>query len=80
MNAAQNVADRRVRSAAQVAINWCSCKGVIPMSGARSREQVLEVLGGYHLKEEREGGREESDEMIWKLTESEMNELQEDLT
>lgn len=67
IDAVQSVADRRGKSAAQVAINWGVCKGIIPLCGARNEEQVLEAVGGAM-------GQEGTD---WKLTESEIAELDE---
>jgi pyridoxine 4-dehydrogenase len=58
------VADRRGKSAAEVAINWCICKGVIPICGARDSAQVSEALRGATDQEGR-------------LTESEISELDE---
>mmetsp|Transcript_23382 Transcript_23382/g.50629 ORF Transcript_23382/g.50629 Transcript_23382/m.50629 type:complete len:128 (-) Transcript_23382:879-1262(-) len=65
-NAVRDVGDRRGKSAAYVAINWCVCKGIIPLCAARNREQVLEAVGGF----EGDGGS-------WRLTESEANGLYE---
>ena len=60
------MAERRGKSPAQVAINWIICKGVTPLCGARNGEQVLEAVGGAT-------GPDGS----WRLTVSEMNELDE---
>ncbi|KAL7535771.1 hypothetical protein ACHAWF_007570, partial [Thalassiosira exigua] len=67
ISAVREVADRRGKTAAQVALNWGVCKGVVPISGARSREQVLEAAGGF---EDGGGSR-------WRLTEAEVGMLDE---
>ena len=35
----------------QVAINWCICKGTIPIPGAKNREQAKQNIGalGWNL-------------------------------
>ena len=35
---------------AQVAINWCLCKGTIPIPGAKSIQQVEEALGALNWR------------------------------
>ncbi|KAL7531746.1 hypothetical protein ACHAXR_009830 [Thalassiosira sp. AJA248-18] len=66
IDAVQRIAEKRGKSAAQVAINWNLVKGIIPLCGARNEEQVLDALGGAT-------GPEGS----WRLTESEVDELDE---
>jgi pyridoxine 4-dehydrogenase len=38
---------------AQVALNWCICKGTIPIPGAKNPSQALENLGalGWRLND-----------------------------
>ncbi|MEH2083496.1 MAG: aldo/keto reductase [Nostoc sp.] len=47
----QEVAQFRNKTMSQVAINWCICKGTIPIPGAKSVEQAKENLGalGWQL-------------------------------
>eukprot|EP00667_Euglena_gracilis_P006845 EG_transcript_6896 len=47
----QAVAQQRRRTVAQVALNWCMCKGAVPIVGARSKAQVRDNLGalGWRL-------------------------------
>jgi len=47
----QEVAQSRNKTMSQVAINWCICKGTIPIPGAKSVEQARENIGalGWHL-------------------------------
>jgi pyridoxine 4-dehydrogenase len=47
----REVAKSRNKSLAQVAINWCICKGTIPIPGAKSVEQAKENIGalGWQL-------------------------------
>lgn len=42
------------RSPAQVAINWLICKGVLPLAGAKTREQALENTGalGWEMSDQ----------------------------
>ena len=44
------------KSPAQVAINWCICKGAVPIPGAKTSRQASENAGGF-------GWRLEADEM-----------------
>lgn len=48
-----SIAAARGKTAAQVAINWCSCKGVMPLVGAKTLKQAEENLGsvGWQLSE-----------------------------
>jgi pyridoxine 4-dehydrogenase len=55
----QAVARDRDRSMAQVALNWCMCKGTMPIPGAKSVAQAEENMGA----------------MGWKLDAGEMAEL-----
>lgn len=34
----------------QVAINWCLCKGTIPIPGAKSIQQLEEALGALNWR------------------------------
>ena len=45
------VAAARGKSVPQVAVNWCICKGAVPIPGARSLPQARDVLGaaGWRL-------------------------------
>lgn len=47
----QEVAQSRNKTMSQVAINWCICKGTIPIPGAKSVEQARENIGalGWQL-------------------------------
>ena len=47
----QDVAHSRNKTMSQVAINWCICKGTIPIPGAKSVEQATENIGalGWQL-------------------------------
>ncbi len=47
----QEVAQSRNQTMSQVAINWCICKGTIPIPGAKSVEQARENIGalGWQL-------------------------------
>ncbi len=47
----REVAQFRNKTMSQVAINWCICKGTIPIPGAKSVEQAKENLGalGWQL-------------------------------
>ena len=61
INSVRNVAERRGKSPAQVAINWSISKGVIPLCAARDTNQALEAIGASE----------------WRLSESEIKELDE---
>jgi pyridoxine 4-dehydrogenase len=41
----REVANYRQKTMSQVAINWCICKGTIPIPGAKSLEQAQENIG-----------------------------------
>lgn len=47
----QEIAGRRNKTVSQVAINWCICKGTIPIPGVKSVKQAEENLGalGWRL-------------------------------
>ncbi len=47
----REVAASRNKSMSQVAINWCICKGTIPIPGAKTLEQARDNIGalGWHL-------------------------------
>jgi pyridoxine 4-dehydrogenase len=47
----REVAQSRNKTLSQVAINWCICKGTIPIPGAKSVEQAKENIGalGWQL-------------------------------
>ena len=68
IDAVQEVANRRGKTAAQVAINWCICKGIIPLCGARNIDQVCQAIGG-----DSEG--QHGDTKSWRLTDMEVEEL-----
>ncbi|MFN6465271.1 MAG: aldo/keto reductase [Nostoc sp. DedVER02] len=55
----QEVAQFRNKTMSQVAINWCICKGTIPIPGAKSVEQARENIGA----------------LGWQLNDSEITEL-----
>ena len=41
----REIAQSRNKTVSQVAINWCICKGTIPIPGAKSVEQARENIG-----------------------------------
>jgi pyridoxine 4-dehydrogenase len=47
------IAASRNKTMAQIAINWCICKGTIPIPGAKSVEQAKQNIGalGWYLSE-----------------------------
>eukprot|EP00746_Dinoflagellata_sp_MGD_P013492 gnl/MRDRNA2_/MRDRNA2_129190_c0_seq1.p1 gnl/MRDRNA2_/MRDRNA2_129190_c0~~gnl/MRDRNA2_/MRDRNA2_129190_c0_seq1.p1 ORF type:complete len:475 (-),score=86.85 gnl/MRDRNA2_/MRDRNA2_129190_c0_seq1:95-1519(-) len=47
----QSIAEARGKTVAQVAINWCICKGTVPIVGAKNSQQVKNNLGalGWRL-------------------------------
>ena len=51
LGALASVAAQRRKTVPQVAINWCVCKGAVPIVGARTAAQVEESLGalGWRL-------------------------------
>eukprot|EP00775_Hariotina_reticulata_P001988 gene1988-2310_t len=50
-NTLQAVAKSRKKTMSQVAINWCICKGTVPIPGAKDMQQARENLGalGWRL-------------------------------
>lgn len=50
----RRIAKRRSKTVSQVAINWCVCKGAIPIPGVKSLKQAEENLGaiGWRLNRE----------------------------
>jgi pyridoxine 4-dehydrogenase len=46
----QQVAQARNKTMSQVAINWCICKGFIPIPGAKNVEQARENIGALGWK------------------------------
>jgi len=57
------------KTPAQVAINWCLCKGVVPIPGAKNRAQVEEAAGamGWRLKAEEVDALDEASAPIAQL-------------
>ncbi|KAB1205146.1 Pyridoxal reductase, chloroplastic [Morella rubra] len=53
----REIAQRRLKTVPQVAINWCICKGTIPIPGAKTVKQAEENLGAL-------GWRLSSDELL----------------
>ena len=47
----QKIASYKNKTMSQVAINWCICKGTIPIPGAKNLEQAQQNIGalGWHL-------------------------------
>jgi len=52
--AVRTLAEKHKKTPAQVALNWCICKGVVPIPGARTAEQAQENAGalGWQLSQE----------------------------
>ncbi|TPX30757.1 hypothetical protein SmJEL517_g05738 [Synchytrium microbalum] len=50
----KEMAARYERTVAQVALNWCICKGAIPIPGAKNKTQAMQNAGciGWRLKPE----------------------------
>ncbi|KAK4277616.1 hypothetical protein QN277_015588 [Acacia crassicarpa] len=57
LSSLSEIANKRRKSMAQVAINWCVCKGTIPIPGVKSIKQAQENLGAL-------GWRLSSDELL----------------
>ncbi|KAE9451788.1 hypothetical protein C3L33_16328, partial [Rhododendron williamsianum] len=57
LNSLREIAQRRQKTVPQVAINWCICKGTIPIPGVKSVRQAEENLGAL-------GWRLTSDELL----------------
>ncbi len=53
------IAKSRYKTMAQVAINWCICKGTIPIPGAKNLQQAQQNVGA----------------MSWRLDSGEVAEL-----
>lgn len=51
LNTLQDIAKSRYKTMSQVAINWCICKGTIPIPGAKNVEQATQNIGalGWQL-------------------------------
>ncbi|EFJ49624.1 hypothetical protein VOLCADRAFT_80526 [Volvox carteri f. nagariensis] len=49
--AVRAVAEERGKTMAQVALNWCICKGTLPIPGAKNERQLSEIAGalGWRL-------------------------------
>ena len=56
------------KSKAQVALNWCICKGTMPIPGAKNSEQALENAGalGWNLTEEEVEKLDEASDSVLK--------------
>ncbi|KAE9608833.1 putative pyridoxine 4-dehydrogenase [Lupinus albus] len=57
LNSLRDIANKRRKTMSQVAINWCICKGTIPIPGVKSVKQAKENLGAL-------GWRLSSDELL----------------
>ncbi|XP_042439791.1 pyridoxal reductase, chloroplastic-like [Zingiber officinale] len=57
LNSLKNISERRQKTMSQVAINWCICKGTVPIPGVKSVGQAKENLGAL-------GWRLSSDEVL----------------
>ncbi|GLC36902.1 hypothetical protein PLESTB_000180300 [Pleodorina starrii] len=53
LDAVRAVAEARGKTMAQVALNWCICKGTLPIPGAKTERQLGEIAGalGWRLSE-----------------------------
>ncbi|GIL51221.1 hypothetical protein Vafri_7290 [Volvox africanus] len=53
LGAVKAVAEARGKTMAQVALNWCICKGTLPIPGAKNERQLTEIAGalGWRLDE-----------------------------
>jgi pyridoxine 4-dehydrogenase len=51
LNCLEAIAKSRYKTMSQVALNWCICKGTIPIPGAKNLRQAQENLGalGWQL-------------------------------
>jgi pyridoxine 4-dehydrogenase len=51
LNCLQAIAQSKNKTMSQVAINWCICKGTIPIPGAKNLQQAQENIGalGWYL-------------------------------
>lgn len=59
LNCLREVATAKQKPMAQIAINWCMCKGAIPIPGAKTLEQARQNIGA----------------LGWQLTSAEVSEL-----
>lgn len=50
LNCLKAIADSRNKTSSQVAINWCICKGMIPIPGAKTVGQAKDNLGALGWK------------------------------
>lgn len=57
LSSLRDIANKRRKTMSQVAINWCICKGTVPIPGVKSIKQVEENLGAL-------GWRLSSDELL----------------
>ncbi|OIV96864.1 hypothetical protein TanjilG_08725 [Lupinus angustifolius] len=57
LNSLRGIANKRRKTMSQVAINWCICKGTVPIPGVKSVKQAKENLGAL-------GWRLSSDELL----------------
>jgi pyridoxine 4-dehydrogenase len=60
LNCLQELAQARNKTMSQVAINWCICKGTIPIPGAKTVAQAVDNIGG----------------LGWQLSSNEIEELE----
>lgn len=53
LNSLREIASSREKNPAQIALNWCLCKGTIPIPGAKNLQQAEENIGalGWRLSE-----------------------------
>jgi pyridoxine 4-dehydrogenase len=60
--------DHGGKSNAQVALNWCICKGTLPIPGAKNAEQAQQNAGalGWKLTEEQVKALDEASEEVTK--------------
>jgi len=63
-----DIAAGRNKTMSQVAINWCVCKGTIPIPGARSVRQAQENVGamGWRLSAAEVQALDEASELVRK--------------
>jgi len=60
LNKMKEIGDKYQKTPAQVALNWCICKGTIPICGVKSVSQLKDNMGAVG----------------WRLTREEVNELE----
>ena len=48
--AIEEIAQKRKRTASQVAINWCLCKGTVPIPGVKNMKQATDNLSALQWK------------------------------